>query len=162
MSTNPRRYLPLLQLRRLRADQAERAWQRAVDALDEGRIELDKAREIEDAWWASSRKLDEWFGGAGPVERIRWTAVAQARRADIDRSLREARDYVGWWENEMERLRQAVSLARATWRREQARLDALERRRDVERRRAADREEDTLFQENADAAAASRANGGGR
>jgi hypothetical protein len=162
MSARPRRYLPLLRLRRLRAGQAERAWRAAADAIEEGQREYDRAREIESVWRAASRTLDEWLGSIGPGERVRWTAVAHARRTDIVRSVREARDYVGWWETEMERLRQALTLARAGWRREQARLDVLGQRYVSERRSAADRDEDALYQERADAAAGSRATGGVR
>ncbi|MEI7447868.1 MAG: hypothetical protein WCK28_23470, partial [Burkholderiales bacterium] len=106
MSGSARRYVPLLQLRRLRTEQAERAMRRCLEALEDGRVELEKARGIEDDWWRASRKLDDWSAAVAPADRVRWAAVADARRADIDRSLREARDYVQWWETEIETMRE--------------------------------------------------------
>jgi hypothetical protein len=162
MTRAPRRWARLIELRRLRAGQAEQAMRRSLEALEEGRLEQVKAVDIEAEWQRAAREFRDWLGALEPAQRVRWTSVADARRADIDRSLREAADYVNWWETEMARLRQVADAARAAWRREQSRLDALQRRADAERRRAATLDEETAFQELAAAAATGRARGGAR
>ncbi|MFM1990866.1 MAG: hypothetical protein RJA99_3823 [Pseudomonadota bacterium] len=135
---------------------------RSLEALDEGRAEHAKAVDIEADWQRAAREFRAWLAALEPTQRVRWTAVADARRADVARSLSEAADYVNWWETEMERLRQVATAARAAWRREQSRLDALQRRADAERRRAANLEEEVAFQELADAAATGRSRAGAR
>lgn len=145
----------VLRLRRLRVRQAEQLARVRRAELGEGLAELDGARDIEAGWARAERELAGWLEGVGPALRVRWTDVADARRAEIAGALRESRDYVAWWQDEVRRLQEAEAQARAALRREQARCDALERRHGAESRRAASREEERAFQELADAAGAS-------
>ena len=157
MKPSMRRLVRVLQLRRLRAHQAEQGLRRSLEALEGGRAEHEKALAIEAAWQRSGSDLDAWLSAAEPGQRVRWSAIAEARRIDVLRSIREAHDYAIWCNGELDQLRQASDRARVAWRREQSRLDALERRRDAERRTAADLEEERTFQERADASATSSA-----
>ena len=156
------RLLRLVQLRRLRVRQAEQALHRSLDALESGRSEHLQAAQIQAAWVQTRQELADWMDERPPADRIRWAEMAASRAADIERSLVQAQTYLEWWEQEVIRLDQQVSQARSVWRRQQQRLDALVRRRDAESRRAAFREEETAFQELADASATQRAQGAWR
>ncbi len=149
------RIVLVLELRRLRVRQAEQLARQRRAELDEGLAELDAARGIEAGWVRAQDDLAAWLEGVAPVLRVRWSEVADARRAEIVRALREARDYVAWWQAEVRRLQEAQAQASVALRREQARCEALERLRGVEARRLESRDEETAFQELADAAAVS-------
>jgi hypothetical protein len=152
----------LLRLRRLRARRAETYLRACRSRHQAAKQDLEQARTVLERWRLAASELDDWQQGVSVELRVRWAAEVDARRIDIARSTVDADAHWSWCARQVDEQAAAEAAARAAWLREHSRCDLLQSRLALVTRRMEMIEEDSMFQDIADAATGVRSVGGSR